>query len=143
VLKTALANLELHLSDLVQLRAKELAALNSSGAGADTKSATVQQLEARLQKVEALRAVDARVETVQKQIRQLQRQLRTASAARGDRPTTSSSSSPSSSATTASARPQYAETNPFGPSASARPSDPRSGVVDLELNKLKRQMGLK
>ena len=147
VLKTALANLELHLSDLIQLRAKELAALNSSGVGADTKSATVQQLEARLQKVEALRAVDARVETVQKQLRQLQRQLRAASAARGDRPTSSSpsssSSSSSSTSSATSARPQYAESNPFGPSAPSRPVDPRSGVVDQELNKLKRQMGLK
>ena len=82
VLSSALTNLQVHLSDLVKLRSQEEQNIQAGG-----RSNSMEALEARLKKIEALRGLDARIETVQKQTRQLQRQIKLATDARGRKST--------------------------------------------------------
>lgn len=138
VLTTALSNLQLHLTDLSKLRtAEEDAILKTPTSNAKT----VEELEARLKKIEALRGLSARIEEVQKQQRQLQRQIKTAQDTRNR---LSADATAEYTKSSARAKDPYSTSspNPFG--SPSPPAEARSQVVvDQELLKLKRKMGLK
>jgi len=122
ILNLALANLKSHLDELVKLRDQEEKQLLQT----TSTARTVQELEARLQKIEALRSLEARVEAVRKQVRQMSRQIKDLELLRQSRRTRTTT------------RPE-----PSRRTATAQAAESKSTLVEKELEAMKKQMGLK
>ena len=134
VLTSALANFKIHLDDLSKLRddeEKQILASSRQQAASTDKPKTVEELQARLAKIEALRAVEARIEVVNKQIRQLQRQVAQLQRLKS-----------------AASEPRTRQGGGVGGGGGSNYVKPSSAVasrelVDQELAALKRKMGIK
>ena len=126
VLRTALNNLSKHLGELSSLRKQEEdKALNVP----PSAPKTVDAIEARLKKIEAIRGLSARIAEVEKQTRQLQRQIKTLEMMRDQKASRQTQNYQNS---------QGRSSSTFTP-----PPDAAKAKIDKELQQLKRQMGLK